>query len=133
VFCLNCKKKEPEPLVVAWLNDHNENSLYLSVITIGEIEKGIAKLSDASEKKEILGNWLANELLTRFSERILAIETNVVRCWGNILGENERNGIIVPAIDALIGATAIVNECILVTRNDKDFEYVQCKVLNIWK
>ena len=58
------KKKQPQTSVVSWLTAQDENSLYLSVITICEIEKGIAKLPAGSEKKETLGKWLENELTT---------------------------------------------------------------------
>ena len=71
-------------------------------------------------------------MIPRFSERLLSVDTDVVRSWCGILGENENKGIIVPAVDALIGATAIVNGCTLVTRNVKDFENIPCNVKDIW-
>lgn len=126
------QKKIPNENAIAWLQSQDETSFYMSVITIGEIEKGIAKLPDDSPKKAKLADWLALELIPRFSGRLLDLGMTEVRVWGQMLGASERNGIIIPAIDALIGATAIAKECTLVTRKTEDFKHIGCNVLNIW-
>ena len=126
-------KKEPNHNVASWIDSQNEDDLYLSIITVGEFFKGISKLPDNDDRKINLINWLENDLLTRFENKILEIDFNIIKEWGCILGVNEKKGIVIPAIDSLIGVTAVVNDFILVTRNVKDFRLTNCNLKNPWK
>ena len=124
--------KRPQQNVLDWLDQLDPAGLYLSVITIGEIRKGIEKLPD-SARRDTLQNWLTGELLVRFEGQILPIDTAVSLAWGRLAGALEADGKKMAAIDSLIAATAIHNHCTLVTRNESDFKYTGVTVVNPWK
>ena len=113
-----------------WLDSQGQRALYLSVITVGEIQKGITKLEDAARQSAIQ-DWL-EVLIERFEGRILPIDMEIVRVWGALLGEEQRNGINLPAIDSLIASTAAVHHMTVVSRNVQDFERCHASVLNPW-
>ena len=123
--------KKPNPKVIDWIDSIDPDSAYLSVITIGEIWKGIEKLAD-SRRKATLQTWLREELLARFSGRILSINLEVVLTWGQLTGSLESEGKKMAAIDSLIAATALHNHCSLVTRNEIDFIYAGIAIVNPW-
>jgi hypothetical protein len=125
-------RAEPSPKVMAWIDGQEEENLYLSVITLGEIEKGIAKLVEGRKKMQLQA-WLADELMERFNSRIFGITTEVARCWGTMLGESEKQGRSIPVIDALIAATAITNDLIVVTRNTADMSGSGATLLDPWE
>lgn len=124
-------RKEPNPGVSNWLQDKDEFSLFLSILTIGEIKKGISKLPDSKKKKE-LENWLI-KLESRFEERILPIDTEVARKWGQVQGELEQKGEPMPSIDALIASIALVHNLAIVTRNGKDMKKSKVEIVNPWE
>jgi toxin FitB len=123
--------KKTNPKVINWIDSIDPDSAYLSVITIGEIRKGIEKLPD-SRRKTTLHSWLIEELLARFSGRILPIDTEVVLMWGQLIGSLESDGKKMAAIDSLIAATALYNHCSLVTRNETDFKHTGIAIINPW-
>ena len=123
--------KKPNPKVVNWIDSIDPDSAYLSVITIGEIRKGIEKLPD-SRRKTTLHSWLIEELMARFSGKILPIDTEVVLMWGQLIGSLESDGKKMAAIDSLIAATALYNHCSLVTRNETDFKHTGIGIINPW-
>jgi hypothetical protein len=112
-------KLAPHRRVVEWLNQHEEQSYFLSVLTLGEIEKGITQLPESKKKKRIR-SWFENEMLQRFAGRILDVDERVARVWGRIQGEAQRKGVPIPTIDALLAATAQAHSLKLVTRNNAD-------------
>lgn len=112
--------KQPNQQVLDWLDAQVPEKLYLSVITIGEIAKGISKIT-ASKRKESLTTWLNETLPNRFQQRILNIDVSTMLLWGNLVGQLEHNGQPLPLMDSLIAAIAIHNSLSLVTRNEKDF------------
>jgi len=122
-------KKAPNSYLISWLDDQDETHLYLSVITIGELYKGIHKLHDINKKKR-LQSWIENSLLIRFADRILETDTDIVTIWGEILGKAEKKGETLPSVDALIAATAIFYNLIIVTRNTKDLDRCGATTLN---
>jgi len=124
-------KKKPDPNVVKWFADQDELSMFLSVITFGELRKGIEKLPDSKKKKE-LNRWVKEDLKHRFKNRILYINMEEVNKWGEILATAEKNGKPLPAIDSLIAATALVHDFSIVTRNTKDMEDSGVVVTNPW-
>jgi predicted nucleic acid-binding protein len=124
-------KRQPEPKMVQWLASADELSLYLSVITVGEIRKGIARLPD-SQRKQALAHWLEVDLVQRFSERLLPLDANTLFVWGNLAARLEQNGLVMPAVDALIAATALQHDLTLVTRNQSDFEHSGVEIFNPW-
>lgn len=124
--------RRPSQPVVQWIDALEADSVYLSVITIGELRKGIEKLPD-SPRKNTLSAWLTDDLLVRFGGRVLSVDVDVMLAWGELTGRMERSGRRLPAIDSLIAALAIQHKCSLVTRNEDDFKDTGVTVLNPWK
>jgi predicted nucleic acid-binding protein len=123
--------RQPDPRVVQWLDSLDPNSIYLSVITIGELRKGIEKLPD-SKRKETLRDWLNDDLLIRFSGRILVLDVEVMLTWGTLMGQLEREGKPLPAMDSLIAALAQHHHCCLVTRDEGGFKATGVTIVNPW-
>lgn len=130
-------QKKPDKLLQEWIIKHSESAFYLSVLTIGEIQQGIDKLNpknnDDLQKKLILDDWLNNDLIPRFKDRILSIDLSVIRRWGKISGEAQRNGFMIPVVDGLIAATASAYDLTLVTENVQDFMHTGVHIFNPWK
>jgi len=124
-------KKVPNSAVVSWLNEQDEQSLFLSVLTIGELQKGISKLADGARKDELQA-WVEHDLALRFTGRIIDIHLETVLIWGRMQGEAEQKGVILPVMDSLIAATAKAHGLVVVTRNVKDIERCQVRVCNPW-
>ena len=124
-------KPAPNRKVVDWLNEVSSKALFLSVITIGEIEKGLTKLPD-SKKKERLTSWL-NTLLNEYQERILPVDLMVAENWGVLQGNAEMAGTPMSSIDSLLAATTYTHNLTLVTRNESDFVPGFTPIINPWK
>jgi len=124
-------KVRPDENVVNWFASHDESTMYLSVITMGELIKGVSKLPE-SAKKVNLTQWITKDLESRFRHRILSIDERIATEWGRLQAQMESEGCPIPAIDALIAATCIVHNLILVTRNIKDFDRTGLKLINPW-
>jgi toxin FitB len=124
--------KRPNPQVIEWVNRTEETRLYLSVITIGEIRKGIEKLAQ-SRRKTALEEWLKDQLVVRFGGRILSIGLEIMLRWGRLTGYLESAGHPMSALDSLIAATSLQGNLKLVTRNEEDFKYARVPLLNPWK
>lgn len=123
-------KPVPNTRVTNWLQSAPSDALFLSVLTIGEVRKGLVKLPD-SKKKEKLSLWL-NSLLRDYNERIISIDLTVSENWGIIQGNAEKSGTPMSTIDGLIAATASTHNLTLVTRNESDFTPGQIPLLNPW-
>ncbi|NJL90424.1 MAG: type II toxin-antitoxin system VapC family toxin [Coleofasciculaceae cyanobacterium SM2_1_6] len=121
--------KLPDQNVITWVRNVNRDDLFLSVITIGEIRKGITKLPK-SLRKDNIQNWLESELLTDFEARILPLDLSVMLVWGELIGELEKKGRNLPTLDSLIAATTKYYDFTLVTRNTKDFEGIGINIFN---
>jgi len=124
-------KKEPNQAVVSWLDEQDEQALFLSVLNLGELQKGICKLPDGAKKVELQA-WLTLDLVERFTGRIIDIDMNTALCWGRLQGEAKRSGEKLPVMDALIAATALAHGLAVVTRNVKDMERCGIRVCNPW-
>lgn len=124
-------KRHPEPKVTTWIAAIDEDLLYLSVLTLGEIRKGVASLP-ATSRRASLEAWLDHELALRFSGRILPIDHNVADRWGRISATVAAKKKILPVIDGLLAATALHHNLTLVTRNSSDIEPTSVSVLNPW-
>lgn len=122
-------KHTPNESVLKWIDDINSEKLYLSVISIGEIRKGVAGIQDP-RRQEKISQWLEIDLPDYFEERILNIDLKIADMWGQLQSKNK--GHTLPAIDGLIAATAQVHNLTLVTRNTKDFNNVSISILNPW-
>jgi predicted nucleic acid-binding protein len=124
-------KPKPEKKVIKWIEGYDEDFFFLSVLTLGEIQKGIAKLSD-EKRKASYQRWLDTDLRARFSHRILPISLDVALEWGIVQGKSESAGRPLPTIDSLLGATAIVHNLTVVTRNEIDLTATGASVFNPW-
>lgn len=123
--------KQPNQKVLDWVDAQIPETLYLSVITIGEIARGICKLTP-SKRKESLTTWLNETLPNRFEHRILTIDVSTMVLWGNLICQLEQNGRPLPAMDSLIAAIALQHSLSLVTRNEKDFAGTGVVIVNPW-
>jgi len=114
-------KRAPATKVIAWLDEQDEASLYLSVITLGEIEKGILKLRKADPRRsQKLTAWLG-KVEQRFAGRILPLDTAALHVWAQISAHTEVAGQPLPVMDSLLMATAQCHGLTIVTRNAQDF------------
>ena len=123
---------QPEPRVIEWFDAADETLLYLSVLTLGEIRKGLAVLPQ-SKRRTRLESWLEVELQTRFSGRILAIDEAVADRWGLLAARARRRGTPLGIIDGLLAATAVHHNLTVVSRNVSDFTIAQVPVVNPWE
>ena len=102
------------------MKQEDEKTLFLSVLTLGELEKGIAKLP-ASKRRTKLETWVRVDLANRFRERLLLVDGLVCSTWGKLAGEAENRGEPLPVIDGLIAATGLAHHLVIATRNTADF------------
>jgi tRNA(fMet)-specific endonuclease VapC len=124
--------KNPNPKVVNFIDSLDSDDVFLSVITIGEIAKGVEKLPKSKRKQE-LHTWLRENLIVRFDRRIIPLETEVMMDWGIMVARLETAGITLPAIDSLIAATTSTHTLTLVTRNVGDFSGTGIEIVNPWE
>ncbi|MBU2644889.1 type II toxin-antitoxin system VapC family toxin [bacterium] len=123
-------KPSPNEKVIDWLKNIPNERLFLSVVTIGEIRKGLTKHPE-SKKKNLLTNWL-NTLLEDYQTRIYSIDLTVAENWGIIQGKAEKDGNQLASVDSLIAAVAYTYNLILVTRNESDFVASNVTIFNPW-
>jgi predicted nucleic acid-binding protein len=122
------RRKLPDPGVVAWLSQRPPATLHLSVLTLGEIHKGIEGVSDET-RRQSLTDWLETDLPTFFTGRVLSVDGAIADRWGRLVAAAGRP---LPAIDSLIAATALEHDLVLVTRNIKDFSGMPVQIFNPW-
>lgn len=124
-------RSRPDPGVVRWLADLDEDRAHLSVITLGELQEGVDRMPEG-RRREQLGHWLRADLTDRFAGRILDVDHAVALRWGSIRATARRGGRTLPVVDALLAATALVHGATLVTRNTNDFARVVPDLVNPW-
>lgn len=125
-------RKRADEGVARWLATEDEAAMYLSVATIGELEKGLTRLKDAGRRKRLRA-FIEVEIIDRFRGRILVADEQVWRRWGSLCGASERTGKgPLPVLDALIAATAQVHALTVVTRNERDFARCDVPTINPW-
>lgn len=124
-------RPRPDPRVARWLDSADEELLFLSVLTLGEIRKGITTLTDPARKAR-LEVWLHGNLLPRFESRILPIDQAIAERWGQITGLLAAQGSPLPVIDGLVAATALDHNLTLVTRNTRDVALTGVGVFDPW-
>ncbi len=123
-------KDSPHAAVDAWFRNANEADLYLSVLSLGELEKGIQKLADG-KRKHALTAWV-QDFSDLFQEHTLPVSKTIALAWGELQAEAEKKGRPLPAIDSLLAATARVHGLTLVTRNNADMEAAGIPLFNPW-
>lgn len=124
-------KPQPEPNVVRWVDRADEELLFLSVITLGEIREGVMRL-DSGKRRRRLESWLEQDLPLRFEGRVLVVGTEVADRWGTLSAVAAARGKSLPVIDGLLAATALHHNLTFVTRNIADVEGTGVRALNPW-
>jgi predicted nucleic acid-binding protein len=123
-------KPQPDCSVLRWFEAVADESLFLSALTLGEIQQGIDRLGQG-RRQALLTDWLARRLPEWFEDRLLPITPGIARRWGS-LNTATRNSI--PVIDGLLAATAFVHDLCVVTRNTRDFGRIPgLMLLNPWQ
>jgi len=125
-------KARPDANVTAWVEATDESLLYLSVLTLGEIRRGIASLPQ-SRRRATLEAWLDRDLQARFEDRILTIDREVADRWGLLTAAARESGIALPVIDGLLAATALEHNLTLVTRDTGQIPSMGVAVFNPWE
>lgn len=124
-------RKAPAPEVIRWLDEQDEASLFISVISLGEIEKGILKLRASDPRRsQKLTAWLG-KVEQRFAGRILPLDAAALHVWAQIAATAELAGQPLPVMDGLLMATAQCHGLTIVTRNVQDFTLYP-QVFNPW-
>ena len=125
-------KPRPHPRVAAWVDATPEELLYLSVITIGEVRKGIELLPEDEPRRARLQSWLARDVRLRFAGRILAFDDAVAERWGQVEAFAKKRRFALPTIDAQLSATALHHNLTVGTRITGDIEPTGVPVFNPW-
>ncbi len=124
-------RPRPNPGVVEWLSQVDEDEVFLSVVTFAELRHGIERLP-AGARRRRLDEWLSHDLPLRFEGRVVGVEGAIADEWGRLVARREARGRPISAMDALIAATAQVHSLTLVTRNTADFQASVKSLLNPW-
>jgi toxin FitB len=125
-------RSRPNQDVMAFLHETDEDRLFISVMTLGELRRGVALKSDG-KAKSALDAWLRIDLVERFSGRIIDITAPVAERWGELMANAKRRGIALHVMEGFLAATALTHNQTLVTRNVKDFAPFALSVLNPWE
>jgi predicted nucleic acid-binding protein len=125
-------KPRPNPGVIEWLDEVDEDEVFLSVVTFAELRRGIERLAAGARRKR-LDRWLGEDLPSRFDGRIAPVDGAIADEWGRLVARHETAGRPIHALDALIAATAQIHGFTLVTRNVADFKLSVKSLLNPWR
>jgi len=125
------RRGEPDPVVKRWLEAADTDSLYASVLTFGEIRLGV-ELLPPSKRRSLLEQWLDRDLPEWFEGRILPVDQTIADRWGLLRAQAQLRGRPLSVVDALLAATALQHNLIIVSRNVGDFSVVGLAVLNPW-
>ena len=124
-------RERPDARVAAFLDNAGQSRVFLSVLTIGEICKGIAELP-ASQKRTGLQDWLDIDVRSWFAGRILPVTESIAERWGHLAAAAKRKGVTLAVVDGVLAATALEHDLTLVTRNLRDFAVGGVVLLNPW-
>jgi predicted nucleic acid-binding protein len=124
-------KARPDPGVVQWLDAADEDRVFVSVVTLAELRRGVTRLRDGTRRR-LLEQWLGHEVIARFASRIIPVDDAIADCWGRIIADREASGRPMSVMDGLIAATAEYHDLTLVTRNSSDFDPLRNRLLNPW-
>ncbi|WP_225726431.1 MULTISPECIES: type II toxin-antitoxin system VapC family toxin [unclassified Nocardia] len=125
-------KPRPDPGLMEWLHAVDEDELFLSVISIGEIRRGVERLPE-SKRRARLTEWLSELVTARFNDRLLPVDLPVAQAWGRLRARADAIGQNVCPMDGLIAATAESHGLAVVTRNGKDFRALGVSSINPWE
>ena len=125
-------RPEANPKVLQWIDAKPEGNIYLSVITVGEIRKGINSLAPG-RRRDVLEAWLTMDLLERFEGKILAVTVEVANIWGRLAAQGKAAGVAFAVLDGFIAATAAVHSMAVATRNVADFAGHGVEIVDPWQ
>ncbi len=125
-------KLRPDVKVKAWVDAADEQLFHVSVLTLGEIRRGIESLP-MSSRRTALESWLIHDLVIRLAGRILQVDQEIADRWGRIAAKASAGGRPIPAVDGLLAATALHHNLTLVTRNARDVAPAGVTVFNPWE
>lgn len=124
-------KSEPSAAVMRWLEGRKAHELFISAMTLAELQRGVARLPKSKRRSE-LARWL-QQLQIGFEDRIVPFDERAAEVWAQMTVRAEAQGKPIAAFDSIIAATALANECRLVTRNSRDFAYAGVDAINPWQ
>lgn len=124
-------KPQPDPGVVQWMQDADEERVYITTITVAELRFGVARLPEG-RRRRMIENWLTHQLLDRFADRLLPVDATVADAWGRVVAASYAAGRPISILDGFLAATALVNDLTIVTRNVSDFAATGLDLLNPW-
>ena len=125
-------RRAPSPNVVEWLRSVSSSGFYASIITLGEIRRGILRLPFGKRRRK-LEKWMREDFLPAFDGRILPLGEEEITAWAEMLAGLEKRGRSMPAIDSLIAATALARDLTIATRNTEDFAHSGARVFDHWR
>ena len=125
------KRARADVNVIRWLSDQLLSDLHISVITVGELRRGIVRL-EPGRRRDDLDFWL-EDMILRYDQRILPVDLAVTERWASLAESNRAAGRTSEMTDELIAATAHVHGLTVVTRNVRHFEHSGCRVLSPWR
>lgn len=125
-------RPRPNPAVVAWLGQVDEDEVFMTVVSFAELRRGVALL-DSPVRRQQLNRWIDEDLTDRFHRRILTVDLAVAEAWGRITADASRAGRPAGAMDAFFAATAQVHDLTLATRNVRDFAHLGVPLFNPWE
>ncbi|HEX2081624.1 MAG TPA: type II toxin-antitoxin system VapC family toxin [Longimicrobium sp.] len=124
-------RDRPDAGVQEWIKDQPEQELAVSVLSLGEIRRGFLLLPDGRKESRLI-DWLQQTLAEQFDGRVLSVDEPIAMEWGRLTAEGKRKGRRIPEIDALLVATAVVRDLVLVSRNERHLAGWGPHVINPW-
>ena len=124
-------KPRPNSNVFDWIDAQEQEAQFISVLSIGEMQRGISRLPSSRRKNSL--EAVLESIVTRFDRRIIQLDISILRRWGRMIGELELKGRKLPVLDSLIAATALEHDLTIITQNTSDFADTNALVLDIWK
>jgi len=125
-------RRKPEEKVIEWIDSRQDDELFISVITFGEIQRGIDKLPESRRRTDLV-TWMNEDLVTRFANHIVPIDLETMLLWGNLIARMDATGTPMSLMDSLIASSAIRHNLVVVTRNESDFAASAVRLVNPWK
>jgi predicted nucleic acid-binding protein len=124
-------KAQPNMSVVRWLHEADEDSLFVSVITVAELRYGVQRLAPGA-RRERLDGWIREQLTERFEGRLLVVDEEIAETWGQLMAASEAQGRRMSVMGCFLAATAVVHRITLATRNVEDFSGFGGEVFDPW-